>query len=60
MDRDDETGTQARFEEYTADLASVLGHADRVRPFGAKPYRKKGVELRVQGKYSHGREAAGQ
>src|SRR6202162_4521996 len=34
MDLDDETGTQARFEEYTADLASVLGHADRVRPFG--------------------------
>src|SRR3984893_18459759 len=34
MDLDDETGTHARFEEYTADLASVLGHADRVRPFG--------------------------
>ena len=33
MDLDDETGTQARFEEYTANLASVLGHADRVRPF---------------------------
>ena len=33
MDLDDGTDTQARFEEYTADLASVLGHADRVRPF---------------------------
>jgi SRSO17 transposase len=33
MDLDDGTGTQGRFEEYTADLASVLGHADRVRPF---------------------------
>src|SRR5271168_3578536 len=33
MDLDDETGTQARFEEYTASLASVLGHADRVKPF---------------------------
>src|SRR3974390_2482430 len=33
MDLNDETGTQARFEAYTADLASVLGHADRVRPF---------------------------
>jgi len=33
MDLDDETGTQTRFDEYTADLASVLGHADRVRPF---------------------------
>ena len=27
------TGTQARFAEYTASLASVLGHADRVGPF---------------------------
>ena len=26
-------GTQARFAECTASLASVLGHADRVRPF---------------------------
>ena len=34
MDLGDDTGTQARFEEYTASLASVLGHADRVRPFG--------------------------
>jgi len=30
---DNDTGTQARFAEYTASLASVLGHADRVRPF---------------------------
>ena len=30
---DDDTGTQARFAEWTASLASVLGHADRVRPF---------------------------
>ena len=33
MDLDDGTGTQARFEDYAANLASVLGHADRVRPF---------------------------
>ena len=33
MGLDDDTGTQARFAEYTAGLASVLGHADRVRPF---------------------------
>jgi SRSO17 transposase len=33
MDLDGEAGTQARFAEYTANLASVLGHADRVRPF---------------------------
>ena len=33
MDLADDTGTQARFAEYTASLASVLGHADRVRPF---------------------------
>ena len=33
MDLDDGTGTQARFRAYTANLASVLGHADRVRPF---------------------------
>ena len=26
-------GTQARFHGYAVDLASVLGHADRVRPF---------------------------
>ena len=33
MDLHDGTGTQARFHDYAADLASVLGHADRVRPF---------------------------
>jgi hypothetical protein len=33
MDLDDATGTQDRFRAYAADLASVLGHADRVRPF---------------------------
>jgi SRSO17 transposase len=33
MDLDDGTGAQTRFEQYIADLASVLGHADRVRPF---------------------------
>ena len=33
MDGNDETGTQARFAEYTSSLASLLGHADRVRPF---------------------------
>src|SRR4030088_3848556 len=33
VDLDDDTGTQTRFAEYTASLASVLGHADRVRPF---------------------------
>ena len=33
MDLDDGAGTQARFEEYTASLATVLGHADRVKPF---------------------------
>jgi SRSO17 transposase len=33
MDLDEQTGAQARFEQYTVDLASVLGHADRVRPF---------------------------
>ena len=34
MDLHDGTGTQERFCAYVADLASVLGHADRVRPFG--------------------------
>ncbi len=34
VDLADDSGTQARFAEYTASLASVLGHADRVRPFG--------------------------
>ena len=33
MDLHDGTGTQARFHAYAADLASVLGHADRGRPF---------------------------
>jgi SRSO17 transposase len=33
MDRHDETGTEGRLRAYAADLASVLGHADRVRPF---------------------------
>ncbi|MGH7119323.1 MAG: transposase, partial [Acetobacteraceae bacterium] len=33
MDLHDGTGTQARFRAYAADLALVLGHADRVRPF---------------------------
>ena len=33
MDLHDGTGTEARFRTYAADLASVLGHADRVRPF---------------------------
>jgi hypothetical protein len=33
MDLHDETGTEGRFRAYAADLASVLGHADRVRPF---------------------------
>jgi SRSO17 transposase len=35
LDLHDETGTEARFRAYAADLASVLGHADRVRPFEA-------------------------
>ena len=33
MDLHDETGTEARFRAYAADLGSVLGHADRIRPF---------------------------
>jgi SRSO17 transposase len=33
MDLHDGTGTAARFRAYAADLGSVLGHADRVRPF---------------------------
>ena len=33
MDLHDRTGTQARFRAYAAELALVLGHADRVRPF---------------------------
>ena len=33
MDLRDGWGTEARFRVYAAGLASVLGHADRVRPF---------------------------
>jgi SRSO17 transposase len=33
MDLHDETGTEGRLRAYAADLASVLGYADRVRPF---------------------------
>ena len=33
MDLHDGSGTEARFRVYATDLASVLGHADRVRPF---------------------------
>jgi SRSO17 transposase len=33
MDLHDGPGTEARFRAYAADLASVLGHADRIRPF---------------------------
>ena len=33
MDLDDATGTQGRFAAYATELASVLGHADRVSPF---------------------------
>ena len=33
MDLQDDSGTEARFRVYAAELASVLGHADRVRPF---------------------------
>ena len=33
MDLRDGSGTEARFQAYAADLAPVLGHADRVRPF---------------------------
>ena len=33
MDLHDGTGTEARFRAYAAVLASVLGHADRIRPF---------------------------
>src|SRR5206468_8785947 len=34
MDRQAGSRSEARFRSYAADLASVLGHADRVRPFG--------------------------
>jgi SRSO17 transposase len=33
VDLQDDSGTEARFRAYTADLASVLRHADRARPF---------------------------
>jgi SRSO17 transposase len=33
MDLHDVAGAEARFRAYAADLTSVLGHADRVRPF---------------------------
>jgi len=33
VDLHDTSGPDARFGAYAADLASVLGHADRVRPF---------------------------
>ena len=33
MDLCDGSGTETRFRAYAEDLASVLGHADRVRPF---------------------------
>jgi SRSO17 transposase len=33
MNLHDGDGTEARFRAYAADLAAVLGHADRVRPF---------------------------
>ena len=33
MDLRNGSGTEARFRAYAADLASVLGHADRVAPF---------------------------
>ncbi len=33
MDLHDGSGTEARFRAYALDLASVLGHADRVKPF---------------------------
>jgi SRSO17 transposase len=33
MDLCEGSGTETRFRAYTADLTSVLGHADRVRPF---------------------------
>ena len=33
MDLHDARGTEGRFRAYSAELVSVLGHADRVRPF---------------------------
>jgi SRSO17 transposase len=34
VDLQDDGGTEARFRAYAADITSVLGHADRVVPFG--------------------------
>jgi SRSO17 transposase len=34
VDLRDDGGTEARFRAYAADITSVLGHADRVGPFG--------------------------
>lgn len=34
MDLQNDGGTEARFRAYAADITSVLGHADRVAPFG--------------------------
>src|ERR1700678_1623522 len=34
MDLHDGSSPQERFRAYAAEMASVLGHADRVRPFG--------------------------
>jgi hypothetical protein len=40
MDLHDGTRTEARFRAYAVDPGSVLGHADRVRPFeGCCPRR---------------------
>jgi len=33
VDLHDGTGTEERFGAYMAELTSVLGHADRIRPF---------------------------
>ena len=33
MELHDASGAEDRFRSYSADLASSLGHADRVRPF---------------------------
>jgi len=34
MDLHDGSSPQERFRAYAAEMTSVLGHADRVRPFG--------------------------
>ena len=33
LDLEEDSGTEARFCAYAAELASVLDHADRVSPF---------------------------